>query len=223
MFDTLLNNLIWSEGFPFLILLLFCMFVGYRRSRALFYGSSILLLFCFYFFRNPERVCVDAMYDPKVIVCPADGKVMAIDRASLPEGYGSRVAIFLSPLDVHVNWVPVGGMIEDVTYRPGKFLGAYKPESSNQNERNDVIIKTKDDARVLVRQIAGALAWRIRCWVVPGQYVHGAAEDGLAEKFGMIRFGSRVEIFLPDHVKLADNIRVGTRVYGGQTVVGWMP
>lgn len=223
MFDMFLNNLMWREGLPLLGIVLFLFIIGFRFFRPLMYSSFLLSIGFFYFFRNPERCCVEALRAKNVIVCPADGTVMAIERGGdLPDGYASRIALFLSPLDVHVNWVPIGGIIDTITYRPGKFLFASNPESATGNERNEVVIKTVDGYKVMVHQIAGILASKICCWVVPGQYVHGAGSDGIAQKFGMIKFGSRTEIFLPPNATISKGIHVGDQVYGGQTVVGMM-
>jgi len=188
--------------------------LGLIFFRPVWYISLFLLIFSFYFFRNPDRVCIPALDDAAVLICPADGKVVDIvfDSTMQLEGFAQKVSIFLSPIDVHVNWTPMSGTVEDVVYRPGTFSMAFLPKASELNERNDVSIANQKGEKIVVRQIAGTIARRICCWVKKGQSVPA----GL--KYGMIRFGSRVDILLPANVTLA--VGIGQRVVGGQTVLG---
>jgi phosphatidylserine decarboxylase len=211
------RNLLFSEGRMILIVLLVAIFLGFLFFRPVFYISLGLLLFCLYFFRNPERVCREALTDQDIIVSPADGKVIDIqfDPHNGFEGYAYKVSIFLSVFDVHVNRMPSTGTIQKVFHKPGKFVPAYVPKSSELNERNDLVVLRDDGRTYIVRQIAGIIARRIRCWV------HEGSRLAVGSRYGMIMFGSRVDILLPDSVEL--HITKGQRVYGGQTVIGrWL-
>lgn len=209
----LTSNLLWSEGWYILVWLIVSFLIGWIFFRPLSYVSLLFLIFSFYFFRNPDRLSVAALYDDTILVCPSDGMVVDIQYSAENnlEGYAQKVSIFLSPFDVHVNWTPMAGIIKETKYRPGTFSMAFLPKSSELNERNDIIIAS-DDKHITVRQIAGTIARRICCWVMPGQKVP------LGHKYGMIRFGSRVDVLLPQNVALA--VGVGQHVYGGQTVLG---
>ncbi len=206
-------NLLWTEGIVLVGLFISVGVISLFLFRPLFYVTVLLFVFSLYFFRNPDRICSQVLYDDTVIVCPADGSVIDIqhNRNGHLEGYAQKVSIFLSPIDVHVNWIPVAGNVEAVTYQPGSFMPAFFSKSSEYNEHNDVIIKN-NYGTLLVRQIAGILARRISCWAKKGQQVMAG------QKYGMIKFGSRVDILLPAYVTL--NIRKGQKVYGGQTVLG---
>ena len=214
VWDFLINNLVWTEGQQILFVLIMLGLAGFIWFQPLFYGVLLICAFSFYFFRNPHRQCLELATDPSIIVCPADGKIVDIQYDSQKGlcDYAQKVSIFLSPLDVHVNWIPMTGNIKRITYKPGAFKFAFLPKSSELNERNDVLTKHSGGQQILVRQIAGSIARRICCWVKEGQEVFAG------QKFGMIRFGSRVDVFLPESVELA--IKMGQHVYGGQTVLG---
>lgn len=214
MISIIKNNLLWSHGRPIIALCGIGMILGFLFFSPLWYGSLCFFLFSIYFFRNPLRICESAVRDGAVLVCPADGKVVAIeyDPDNGIEGYARKVSIFLSPFDVHVNWVPYAGVVAAMQYRPGAFLCAFLPKSSELNERNDVVFRHLNRHTVLVRQIAGIVARRICWWVTPHTRVR------LGDTFGMIRFGSRVEVFVPAEVEV--QLTVGQRVYGGHTVFG---
>jgi phosphatidylserine decarboxylase len=212
LFDAIFHNLIWTEGIYIFLFTVIAGIILYKIYPWLTILAVGFFLFSFYFFRNPERVC-PATNDPKILVCPADGHVVAIETIDDPTaGTVQKISIFLSPLDVHVQWTPIAGTIEQVNYRPGKFIVAYAPKSSEINERNDIIIATADNQKILVRQIAGIVARRICCWV------HGGEQLPACSKYGMIRFGSRVDTLLPLDTKL--DVAMGQYVYGGQTVLG---
>ena len=178
-----------------------------RRTLALpFVAASLASLG---FFRDPERET------PAIaggVLSPADGKVISVDELDDPfVGPSKRVAIFLSPLDVHVNRAPIAGLVVGVTYSRGRFVAAYQPDAGRVNERCIVNLQG-ESARVTVVQIAGAVARRIVCRVAPG--------DKLAagERFGMIRFGSRTDCFMPRGAQVS--VRAGDRVVGGITALG---
>lgn len=214
MLTQITTNLLWSEGIYIVYAILGAGFIGFFFFRPLLYLALCFFAFSFYFFRNPERTCPQAQQDSSVLICPADGTVVDIQysKTNSLEGYAQKVSIFLSPIDVHVNWVPMNGRLQAVTYKPGTFTMAFLPKSSELNERNDIIITQDGTKKILVRQIAGTVARRICCWVHQGEILHAG------QKFGMIRFGSRVDILLPENVTLA--VGVGQKVVGGQTVLG---
>ena len=161
------------------------------------------------FFRDPDRIAPDL---PGAVLAPADGRVMVVTEALDPwVGPAVRVSIFLSPLDVHVNRAPIGGLVKNVEYVAGRFLAAYRPEASEQNERCAVSLDG-DRARVTVTQISGVLARRIVCRVRPGDTVRAG------ERYGLIRFGSRTDLVLPRGTDL--RVQVGDRVRGGESVMG---
>jgi phosphatidylserine decarboxylase len=207
-------NLLWTEGIYIFALLILCGILAMIFFRPFVYVVLIVLLFCFYFFRNPKRICIDAFHDKSLLVCPADGKVIDIqfDKNRSFGGYEQKISIFLSPFDVHVNWIPTAGVISGLEYRPGQFTMAFLPKTSSLNERNDILITHGNGKTIVVRQIAGAIARRICCWIRLGETVT------VGQKYGMIRFGSRVDLLLPAEVSLA--IGLGQRVYGGKTVLG---
>ncbi len=214
MLAFLKSNLLWTAGLSIAVVLAGLGLIGILFFRPLFYISTGLFLFSLWFFRNPDRVCEQALNDSFLLVCPADGKILDIqyDVNGGFDGYVQKVSIFLSPLDVHVNWAPITGKVKKVQYRPGAFKVAFLPKSSELNERNDLHLISPDGRTILVRQIAGAIARRICCWVREGEQV------AFGQKYGMIRFGSRVDVLLPKNVELS--VGVGQRVYGGQTVLG---
>ena len=178
-------------------------------------GAAILTLFVSWFFRNPSRVIPQG---PRLVVAPGDGKVLAIEKEFEPrfiKDPSIRISIFLNVFDVHINRVPCEGVIEDVQYQPGLFLVASKPDATLRNEQNALMIRTVQGTKVLCVQVAGLIARRIVCWISPGdQAVCG-------ERFGLIRFGSRMDTFLP--IGTAVKVAVGDRVIGGETIMGELP
>lgn len=161
------------------------------------------------FFRDPERTGPSL---PGAVLAPADGRVMVVTEAVDPwVGPAVRLSIFLSPLDVHVNRAPIGGLVKSVEYVAGRFLAAYRPEASEQNERCVMGVEG-ERARVTVTQISGVLARRIVCRARPGD----ALRPG--ERYGLIRFGSRTDLIVPRGTEL--RVRVGDRVKGGESVMG---
>jgi len=215
LFEFFTNNLFFSEVPVIAGALLLLMVVGWWRFCWLGYSAIVAFCFCLFFFRNPTRSCPEARNNTSVIVCPADGKVTLIEQ--LPNGgaFGQRISIFLSLFDVHVNWMPISGKIKQIVHTPGSFSPAYLATSASSNERNEIVIKSTTGGLVMVRQIAGIIARRIVCWADQKQIIRAG------QKFGMIRFGSRVELLLPEDTEF--NVGVGQQVYGGQTVIGWLP
>lgn len=173
---------------------------------------TLLTLFVIYFFRDPERTIPPG---EKVVLSPADGKVIQVE--SCLEGQflkrpAIKVSIFMSLFSVHINRIPISGRIVDAAYRPGKFISANLDKASSLNERNALVIETSDGTRVLFVQIAGLIARRIVCWV----HKEDSVERGL--RFGLIRFGSRLDVYLPDNALV--QARLGQKVFGGQSVLG---
>ncbi len=201
------------EGIPFVgtagALTLAGGWLGWPVAATVF---GALMLFTAWFFRNPRRTVPQG---PGLIVAPGDGKVIAIDEEYEPrflKERSIRLSIFLNIFDVHVNRIPCEGTVEDVVYQPGCFVAANRPEASLRNEQNALMLRTAGGAKVLCVQVAGILARRIVCWVSPGEKVQRG------ERFGLIRFGSRMDTFLP--LGTALRVAVGDRVKGGETVVG---
>jgi len=198
------------EGWPFVaipaVIAAGLAMAGRRGLAAPFAAASMASLG---FFRDPER---EVPHVPGGVLAPADGRVLAVDELDDPfVGPAVRVAIFLSPLDVHVNRAPLAGLVVSATYSPGRFVAAYRPEAGDTNERCVVHLQG-ESARVTVVQIAGVVARRIVCRVGPG--------DKLAagERFGMIRFGSRTDCCMPRGTRV--QVRSGDRVTGGVSVLG---
>ncbi|HEY9007596.1 phosphatidylserine decarboxylase family protein [Ohtaekwangia sp.] len=180
-------------------------------QNSVILASVIFYLLILQFFRNPIfSISKNEMH----VLAPADGKVVVIEDTEETEylkGKRKQISIFMSPVNVHVNRMPVGGTISFFRYHPGKYLVAWHPKSSTENERTTVVVKTKTGVEILFRQIAGALARRIKCYVKEGQ----ALEQG--QEFGFIKFGSRVDIFLPLDAKVT--CKIGDVTKGGRTVI----
>lgn len=171
-----------------------------------------LLLFFLQFFRNPERKVVPS---DNAVYAPADGKVVVIEKVFEPEFLKRdciQVSVFMSVFNVHANRAPVAGKVSFLKYHPGKFLVAWHPKSSEENERSSIAIQTADHGTILLRQIAGALARRIKYYIKENQQL----EQG--EEIGFIRFGSRVDLFLPLDTNIT--VKVGEKVYGNQSIIG---
>lgn len=213
MHPLLASNLLWTEGSFVIFILATSALFGLLIYRPLFWASCIALVFSVYFFRNPDRVCSIALTNDAVLVSPADGTIVDVefDAHDGLDGYAQRVSIFLSPLDAHVMWTPMAGEIERIVYKPGTFSFAFLPKSSAFNERNDILMRNAYNETIKIRQIAGSFARRICCWAYAGQQVP------VCYKYGMIRFGSRVDVFMPKNVSLL--VSIGQKVLGGQTVL----
>jgi phosphatidylserine decarboxylase len=174
----------------------------------------ILTAWCAYFFRDPVRV---TPVRPGLVISPADGVVTSIGMAPPPPELGlgdaprMRVCVFMNVFDVHINRTPAAGTIRRLAYKPGKFLNAALDKASEDNERNSVLYELPDGRTLVVVQIAGLVARRILWWVSEGQALAAGA------RFGMIRFGSRVDVYLPDGVQPA--VCLGQRAIAGETVL----
>ncbi len=201
-------------GRPFIIGGVVAIVLGLVVGAWLAWLGLTFTLFCLYFFRDPERVPPDR---PGAVLAAADGRVVLVGPAVPPAELGigtaprPRIAIFLSVLDVHVNRVPVDGTITRIAYRHGKFLNASLDKASEDNERNALAIRLPDGREMAVVQIAGLIARRILCDVRQGDAVRAG------ERFGIIRFGSRTDIYLPEGIEPL--VTVGQIMIGGETVV----
>jgi len=214
--------MIAREGLPFIMLGLALTAIPVwlaLRFDSLWLASvaavmAVLTVWVIFFFRDPERSFEPA---PGVLVAPADGKVLAID--TIPNhpfvgGETAKISIFLSVFDVHVNRIPADGRVDYVKYNPGKFFPAFRDKASDMNEQTEIGMITPDGSRLVVKQIAGIIARRIVCRAEEGQsYAAGV-------RFGMIRFGSRTELFVPVETEI--KIRAGDKVRGGETIVGYL-
>ena len=173
--------------------------------------TSLFFLTILQFFRVPKR---NTEINPNHIIAPADGKVVVIEEVEEPEyfkGKRKQVSIFMSPINVHVNFNPISGIVSYFKYHPGKYLVAWHPKSSTENERTTVVVKHENGTEVLFRQIAGALAKRI-CW-----YVKEGDQVIQGQEFGFIKFGSRIDIYLPLDAEICVNI--GDKPVGSETVI----
>jgi phosphatidylserine decarboxylase len=170
--------------------------------------------FFLYFFRDPDRETLGTVAD---VISPADGRVVIAGEAvpeAAPPGRWRQISIFLSPMDVHVNRAPISGLVTKVEYRPGKFLPAYRREAASDNERNEVWIDHEGQT-IVCRQVVGILARRIVCRVAAG------AELRAGQRFGVMKFGSRIDLYLPPESLL--RVSAGDRVQSGVTVLATLP
>ncbi len=171
--------------------------------------SIVIYLLIVNFFRFPNRVIIQ---DDNTVLAPADGKIVVIEETEEPEYFKDRrlqVSIFMNIFNVHINWFPVNGVIKYFKYHKGNFAAAYLPKSSTENERTTIVIECNNGKTVLMRQIAGAMAKRI---------VSYAPVGGKARQAGFIKFGSRVDLFLPLDTKI--DVKLGQKTTGSQTVIG---
>ncbi len=212
---------IHKEGYTILIVLLASLIAaniaarlllqpGSLFAQALLAVSALALIFTMWFFRKPSRY-LDR--DENLVIAPADGKIVAIEEIEEDEFFNDRrlqVSIFMSPLNVHVNHFPIKGTVSYFKYHPGEYLVAWHPKASSENERSSVVVENGSHA-VLIRQIAGVLARRIVCYARTGEKVDQGQE------LGFIKFGSRVDLFLPTDIKL--NVRIGQKVSGIKSVI----
>ena len=201
-------------GWPFIAGGAVVMLVGLVWTGWLAWLGAIFALFCLYFVRDPERRVPTR---PGLFVAPADVHIVSVEMAAPPEELGLgdtprwRVAIFLSVLDVHVNRSPIAGVVTRIAYRHGKYLSANMDKASTDNERNALAMRLDNGQDIAVVQIAGLIARRILCDVHEGQTLRAG------ERFGIIRFGSRTDLYLPHGV--APLVAVGQTMIGGETVM----
>lgn len=180
-------------------------------SKLILTAGLVMLVLVIQFFRNPKRMIPAG---ENLVICPADGKVVVIEETEETEYLKDRriqISIFMSPLNVHVNRSPVGGKVDFVKYHPGKYLVAWHPKSSTENERTTMVVETPKKEKVLFRQIAGAVARRIRWYIKEGQPIVQGQE------FGFIKFGSRVDVFLPLGTEV--KVKLEQTVRGGETIL----
>ena len=183
-------------------------------SVLIFAISLIVYGLILQFFRNPNRDI--SYFDNRAVYAPADGKVVVIEEVYEAEYFKDKriqVSIFMSPINVHVNRNPIGGKVSYCKYHEGKYLVAWHPKSSTENERTTVVI-TNGHEEVLFRQVAGALAKRIKCYLKQGQEVKQGAD------MGFIKFGSRVDVYLPLNANI--EVKIGDVVYGNRNIIAMM-
>ena len=191
-------NFLFLRGIPWLFWLLTA-------------GCVIMLILVIQFFRVPKRQTTAKDHE---VLCPADGKVVAIEEVDETEYFKDKriqLSIFMSPMNVHCQWYPISGKTTYYKYHPGKYLVAWHPKSSTENERSTIVVKHKTGTEILFRQIAGAVARRIKCYAVKGNEV----KQG--EEAGFIRFGSRVDVLLPPDAII--NVNIDQKVQGKITVL----
>jgi len=173
--------------------------------------SIVLWGLIIFFFRVPNR---EIFGEHGKILAPADGKVVTIEKIFEKEYFNDeriQISIFMSPLNVHINWIPVSGIVSYTCYHPGNYVLAWKPKASEENERFTTVVKTFNDEEILIRQIAGKVARRIVTYALPDMFL----EQG--RQLGFIKFGSRVDIFLPLHAKIL--VKLNDKVKGNKTVI----
>lgn len=201
----------WVVGLGLATIIFFLLGWGWLWKLAL-----LMTIFTGSFFRNPER------YPPfrdGTVVSPADGRILSVTQVAGPELSGmeesTKVSIFMSVFNVHVNRAPTAGRVLEIHYKPGKFFSANLDKASEENERNLVVMEDEQGHRLAFVQIAGLIARRIVCFVNPDDtMVKG-------ERFGLIRFGSRVDLYLPTQTEI--DISIGQHVKGGETIIGYLP
>ncbi len=209
--------MIAREGFPIiligLVLTIVLIMLATRANSQWLFGLSVLFavltLFTTFFFRDPDRVFTT---EAGLLASPADGKVIKVEQLATHPYIGgptTKISVFLSVFDVHVNRVPASGVVDHVTYNPGEFFVAFADKASDRNEQTEIGMTTASGEKVIFKQIAGFIARRIVCRLKQGDTVTAG------ERFGMIRFGSRAELFVPASASVL--VKVGDRVLGGET------
>lgn len=208
-----------KEGFP-IVLALLLLSIVFVLGAVLTHGALLkilvliiwlLILFSFYFFRDPDRVIPPG---DNLIISPADGKIIVVEKTNEPEFLKTdvqKVSIFMSALDVHVNRIPIDGQVVYFNYKRGAYHPAYKDDASFFNEQTSISIEN-ENVKILFRQIAGIFARRIVCKIREGTKVTRG------ERFGMIKFGSRLDLFLPLNVQV--KVRLNQKVKAGETIIG---
>ena len=203
-------------GFPFVVAALVLAGVGGALATwSLAIPFVALSAFFVFFFRDPDRYPPSGTGDDAVL-SPADGRVLVAGAASpeaAPPGQWQQISIFLSPIDVHVNRVPVSGRVTRVTFTPGRFLPAYRPDAATANERSEIWIDHRGQT-IVARQIVGVLARRVVCRIGSGVQVTAG------DRFGIMKFGSRMDVFVPPSAIVV--VSVGQKVHGGETVIAML-
>ena len=209
-----ITNLVHKEGYNFVLIALLVTIFALFLSKFLAVFCMLATIFCALFFRNPERV---TPINDNFVISPADGVVRAITEELAPaelklgDEKMTKISIFLSVFDVHVNRVPMSGKVTQLNYHPGKFLNASLDKSSIHNERQSVVLDTTNGNKIVFVQIAGLIARRIVCDLEEGQEVNAGS------RFGIIRFGSRMDVYLPSSVYV--KVAKGQYVIGGETIL----
>ena len=204
---------IHAEGYKFLVISGIIALVLYSLSDFLGLIGSVLTIWVYYFFRDPERVIID---DDNYLVSPADGEIIKVEEVDGPKELGlenkrfKKISIFMNIFDCHVNRTPCSGMIEEILYKPGKFFNASLDKASEENERNYYKIKDSQNNNIIVVQIAGLIARRIVCESNKDQ----ALKQG--DRIGMIRFGSRADVYYENYESL---VKVGQKAISGETLL----
>jgi phosphatidylserine decarboxylase len=206
----------WILSSVLFILVIINIIIYFRFSQTILVANIVISVFTFffftYFFRNPSRA--GDIDDPSLIIAPADGSVVVIEQTIEQEYFEDKriqISIFMSLFNIHANWYPVAGTVKYVKHHNGKHFAAYRPKSSKENERSTVVIETPLKSQVLIRQIAGVLARRIVTYASPQKSCH------LNEHLGFIKFGSRVDIFLPLDAEIY--VANGEKTIGNETII----
>jgi len=211
------------DNFFVFLILAFLLIASGSLVRTYWLGFSLVLTGCLLigfalvFFRDPPRhPPAEVAEDPTAVLAPADGRIVAIHAHSNypPIGEAIQISIFLAVYDVHVNRSPVTGTVRSVEYHPGSFIAAFKDEASSKNEQTTIVVETPSGP-VVFKQIVGILARRIVCELQPGQSIRAG------ERFGMMKFGSRMDIFLPAESQVV--VSKGQKVRAGETLLGFLP
>ena len=202
-----------SEGYKFLVIAVVLTIIFYSLSNFLGLVGLVLTIWVYYFFRDPERVIIE---DDNYLVSPADGEVIKVEEVNGPKELGlenkkfNKISIFMNVFDCHVNRTPCAGLVEEILYKPGKFLNASLDKASEDNERNYYKIKDPHGNEIVIVQIAGLIARRIVCETNKNQDL----KQG--ERIGMIRFGSRADVYYENYKPL---VKIGQRSISGETLL----
>lgn len=201
------------EGYPFILASVFVTIASWFIFQPAVFILILWTVFVIWFFRDPDR---DIPSDENAIISPADGKVIIIGKVfedRILKAEAIKISIFMNVFNVHVNRAPASGKVLKIIYNHGKFFPADKDKASLENEQNALLIELKNGKRLVVNQIAGLIARRIVCYVKP--------EDGVekGQRFGMIRFGSRLDIYIPTDCRT--NVKVGDKVSAGVSIIGY--
>ena len=202
-----------SEGYKFLVIAVVLTIIFYSFSNFLGLVGLVLTIWVYYFFRDPERVIIE---DDNYLVSPADGEVIKVEEVNGPKELGlenkkfNKISIFMNVFDCHVNRTPCAGSVEEILYKPGKFLNASLDKASEDNERNYYKIKDPHGNEIVIVQIAGLIARRIVCETIKNQDL----KQG--ERIGMIRFGSRADVYYENYKPL---VKIGQRSISGETLL----